>query len=248
MIKKLLFVSTAVLFTGLVSAQSIDLMDHYDNSIDGMSHAEYGTAVTLSETKFHVENLTGNTVNYTAKAYEMSNPTAVDLQICFGTACYIASAGTSAGQTVAGSAALSGNAIDSTFKVAPFAFGWSPGDSAVWRVTIHNVSNASDSSSAIIKWKYNGVGINEVDVVQASFNAYPNPATSNLSINYNITGDVNSSFIKVYDVVGKEVSTHRLMNQKGKLNLDVSALKSGVYFYTIYADNQALKTERVIVK
>ncbi len=247
MIKKVLFVSS-ILFTGLISAQSLQLMDHFDNSIDGVNHNEYGNGLYLSETKFHVKNLTGTTVNYTAKAYEITNPTSQDLQICFGTQCYTASNGVAAGQTVAGSATIAGNDIDSSFKVAPFSFGWVAGDSAVWRITVHNVSNASDSSSSIIKWKVGTSGIVEVDVMEASFSAYPNPATNNLAINYNITGDVKTSKIEVFDILGKSIATYGLNNAKGKLNLDVNKFNSGVYFYTIYANNQALRTERVIIK
>ena len=247
MIRKLLFIS-ALFAAGFASAQTFQLMDKNDVSIDGTNHFIGDTPFNLSETKFHVKNMTGSSATYTAKVYEINNMPASDLQVCYGTNCYTADDGVSGAQTNAGSVSLAGGAIDSTFKAAPFTFTWNGSDSAVWRVTIYNLSNPNDSSSSVITWKANATSINELSKEDVKISAYPNPVEDVLNVKYNIDGNVSNANINVFDIVGKKVASHQLMNNKGTLKLDVSSLNAGVYFYSVNVNGQTLKTERVIVK
>jgi|GEM_PF-3398110 len=250
MIKKILFISS-IFIAGVVSAQTFQLRDYQtDASIDGMSHTERGTVQELSETKFYIKNLTGSTAVYSAKVYEISNPKASDLQVCYGTNCFTADDGVSGAQTNTGTVSLAGSQKDTTFKVAPFTFTWGSGDSAVWRVTVYNVSNANDSSSAIITWK-EGFPVSikqEVSQNDVALSAYPNPASTILNVNYNIDTDVSANVsIDVFDVVGKKVTTHKVVNKKGQVRLDVSGFNAGVYFYSLNVNGKAIKTERIII-
>lgn len=249
MIKKILFISS-IFLAGLASAQTFQIMDHYDVSIEGTSHYERGSLMSLSETKFHVENLTGNLATYSAKVYEMANPTSADLQICYGSNCFTADDNTPGPQTNIGTVSLAGGAIDSTFKAAPFTFTWATGDSARWRVTIYNVSNPNDSSSAIITWK-EGFPVSikaEVAKNDVKLSAFPNPVSSILTVNYNVDTDASANVsIDVYDVVGKKVTSHKVMNNKGQVQLNVSDFNAGVYFYSLNVNGQAIKTERIII-
>ena len=241
-------------FVGLASAQTsaqaFQLMDHYDVSIEGTSHYERGSLMSLSETKFHIKNLTSGLATYSAKVYELANPTSADLQICYGSNCFTADDNTPGPQTNVGTVSLAGGAIDSTFKVAPFTFTWAAGDSARWRVTIYNVSNPNDSSSAIITWK-EGFPVSietEVSKNDVKLSAYPNPVSSLLTVNYNVDTDASANVsIDVYDVVGKKVTSHKVVNNKGQAKLDVSAFNAGVYFYSLNVNGQAIKTERIII-
>lgn len=250
MIKKILFISS-VFVAGLVSAQSFQLRDYQtDLSIDGMSHTERGTTQELDDTKFYVKNLTSSTATYSAKAYEISNPKATGLQICYGTNCFTANAGVSGAQTNTGTVSLAGSQKDTTFKVAPFTFTWGSGDSAVWRITVYNTTNSSDSSSAIITWK-EGFPVSikqEVSQDDVALSAYPNPVSNILTVNYNVDTDVSANVsIDVFDVVGKKVATHKVVNKKGQVRLDVSGFNAGVYFYSLNVNGKAIKTERIII-
>ena len=243
MIRKILFIATFFV-AGIVSAQTFQLQDDNNVSIVNSSHYEYGVADTLAETKFHVKNISGGSATYTARVFEIQNPTAANLQICFGSNCFTSQ------QTITGSVTLGAGQTDATFKVAPFTFAWGGADSAVWRVTVFDMSNPNDSSSAIITWK-EGFPTTITEVIakkDVNFSVYPNPASDNLTINYNIDANVSSASVDVFDVVGKRVLTHKLLGAKGVLKVGVSDLKSGIYFYTIKADGQTLKTERVIIK
>ena len=78
--------------------------------------------------------------------------------------------------------------------------------------------------------------------------AYPNPVSSLLTVNYNVDSDASANVsVDVYDVVGKKVTSHKVMNNKGQVQLDVSAFNAGVYFYSLNVNGQAIKTERIII-
>ncbi|MDF1672549.1 MAG: T9SS type A sorting domain-containing protein [Vicingaceae bacterium] len=250
MIKRILFISS-IFLGGFASAQTFQIMDHYDVSIEGTSHYERGSLQALSETKFHVKSLaTSGSAVYSSKVYEMVNPKQSDLQVCYGANCYTGDAGVAGAQTNGGTVTMAAGTIDSTFKVAPFTFTWATGDSARWRVTVYNVANPNDSSSAIITWK-EGFPVSiktEVSKNDVKLSAYPNPASSLLNVNYNVDTDASANVsIDVYDVVGKKVTSHKVINNKGQVQLNVSDLNSGVYFYSLNVNGQAIKTERIII-
>ena len=79
---------------------------------------------------------------------------------------------------------------------------------------------------------------------------YPNPFNPSTLISYSIP---QNSFVtvKVYDIIGNEVST--LVNQtqsagKYDVKFDASSLSNGVYFYTIKADNFTSTKKMILLK
>jgi hypothetical protein len=248
MIKKLLFI-TAIFFVGTVFSQtSIKFMDHNDIDIGGTLHTEFGDGTTLANTKFHIQNISANSLTYTCEVTELSNPLGADLQVCYGTNCFTADAGVPTPQNNAGNNTISVGAIDSTFKVAPFTFIWSPGDSSIWRIKVYNTQDVNDFVTVDVTYKWNTVSIKEISSEDVNLSIYPNPASTNLTIDYSINSDSKNAKIDVYDVVGQKVMTHALINNNDKLNINLNSLTSGVYFYTIKVDDKTLRTERVIVK
>jgi Secretion system C-terminal sorting domain len=95
---------------------------------------------------------------------------------------------------------------------------------------------------------------NEVNVgVPAKFDLsqnYPNPFNPSTKINYDLPFDSKVS-IKVFDMSGKEVAT--LVNDTKtagyySINFNASNFGSGVYFYTITADNFTSTKKMMLVK
>lgn len=255
--KTILFNLSLFLVFGL-SAQSFQLMDHNDVNIGGSTatpptHYEYGNASELGLTKFHVKNLTGTTKNFAVKVtLEYTPYTLSDLAVCFGTACYSASASVSSTQVVNGGVGEDvGSGVTYTeLKVAPITWPWtSPAtDSCIWVVTIFDSANPSDETTARIVWRDNTTltSINDVDVSSIKLSAYPNPVTNNnVTISYTIP---KKGVLVMYDLVGKQVGTYLLDNNKSELKANISGLKSGVYFYSVKVNGEVLKTERLIIK
>ncbi len=105
--------------------------------------------------------------------------------------------------------------------------------------------------SEIIGEPTTSVDQNNISVKQFSLNQnYPNPFNPTTSISYQLSesGKVN---MKVYDMLGKEVSTLVDENQiEGfyKVNFDASSLSSGIYFYKIQTENFIETKKMILVK
>ncbi|MEE9430689.1 MAG: T9SS type A sorting domain-containing protein [Melioribacteraceae bacterium] len=94
------------------------------------------------------------------------------------------------------------------------------------------------------------------------FQNYPNPFNPSTTINYNIPKIASSHLakgrtkvgfvtLKVYDILGKEVTT--LVNQKQKpgsykVNFNASTLASGIYFYRLRAKNFVQTKKLILMK
>lgn len=88
----------------------------------------------------------------------------------------------------------------------------------------------------------NSISINEN--VYSSFSVYPNPASNFVNIEY--TGKKDGSF-QLFNVVGQSVYSQTLLAGEAKTAVDVSSLKSGVYFYTLQVDGNVLETKKLII-
>ena len=91
MIRKILFIAS-ILTVGFASAQSLQLMDHNDNDIDGTTHVEVAHNASLADlaaAKFHIKNLTGSLQEFVLKVSLEYTGYQGDLGVCFGTQCYL---------------------------------------------------------------------------------------------------------------------------------------------------------------
>ncbi len=117
-----------------------------------------------------------------------------------------------------------------------------------------NVYVTGSSNRDILTIKYSQLtGINtSIADIPSKFKLeqnYPNPFNPNTVISYelSVSSDVN---LKVYDILGNEVAT--FVNQKqnaGNYNIefDGSNLSSGIYFYRMEVDGNAIDTKRMIL-
>ena len=77
----------------------------------------------------------------------------------------------------------------------------------------------------------------------------PNPATGSTTINYELKDNAEVK-ISVFDNTGRLVQQNICgFQEKGEYSLDlnISELNPGVYYYSLCADNQ-LQTKKMIVK
>ena len=93
-------------------------------------------------------------------------------------------------------------------------------------------------------------GIDEQPVTAKVFNAYPNPATSNVTIQYDLVGCTASANprIVITSLVGNKVFTQPISNANGKTSIDISNLVAGIYFYSLEVNGQIVSTKKLIVK
>jgi len=252
--KKFLLFNLSLLMVVGLSAQTFQLMDDNDVDISGTTHYEYGNATDLGLTKLHVKNLTGTTQAFGVRVtLEYSPYTLSDLAVCFGVACYSASATVNTTQIINSGNGdnVAGSAIYTDLKVAPVTWPWvNPAtDSCIWRVTVFDSANPTDSSSALVIYRDNSTtSIDEFNSENVKLSAYPNPVSNNnVNISYSLNSNVEAELV-MYDLVGKEINTYSLKGIKDNFKMDISDLNSGVYFYSLRVNGKAIKTERLIVK
>lgn len=83
-------------------------------------------------------------------------------------------------------------------------------------------------------FKIDGTLANADFAATTTFNIYPNPAASNVTIS---TVDGDAYRLSVTDLSGKVVLNRALSGMEN--NVDVSALSGGVYFFTLSTDNKS---------
>ena len=73
------------------------------------------------------------------------------------------------------------------------------------------------------------------------FVAYPNPTSEKLNIKLVMLNDLENLSIKLYDVLGKV-----LLKENYKSEITISQLAKGVYFLSLYKNNQLIETKKII--
>ena len=79
-------------------------------------------------------------------------------------------------------------------------------------------------------------------------NAYPNPATNYFSVDYNFPAGINTAKLKLYNIVGQEIDAEDFSGLNGKLEISVSELPEGIYFYSIVLNHEAVFTRKLLVR
>lgn len=76
--------------------------------------------------------------------------------------------------------------------------------------------------------------------------ASPNPFDGEVTITFN-GGNKKVTAIRIWDIIGKEVSYIDLRNKSGMLSykLDFSQLPGGVYFCNVYGANGIIETKKL---
>ena len=160
-----------------------------------------------------------------------------------------------------------GNCYDPSVMVSPSTLNLAAGESST-NDQFHLVYYpANQYGTTSVKFSFYDERINEIPrevvvnyitiedgieepVTAKLFNAYPNPATSNVTIQYDLAGRTigNNAQIVITSLVGNRVYTQPINNASGKANIDLSNLVAGIYFYSLEVNGQAISTKKLIVK
>lgn len=77
---------------------------------------------------------------------------------------------------------------------------------------------------------------------------HPNPANDLAFIDYQLSGSAIGAKIVLHNVLGGLINEYDLDYTQTRLKIPTSDLKPGVYFYTLYVNNENLVTKKVIIK
>ena len=77
---------------------------------------------------------------------------------------------------------------------------------------------------------------------------YPNPVTDHANIDYQLHNDQVKTKIVIHNILGNALSEYELSYADTKIKILADQFSAGIYFYTLYIDNEGVMTRKLIVK
>jgi len=252
--KKLFLILSFSIIILSVSAQSLQILDASNNNITNGSYTEYNVDPNIVypndapvELRFYVVNTTGNPVDVIVKKVYLNVPSSTVNQFCWASGCWTPNTFVSPGSQQI--APYDTNSNSEALKVLFFsrASTSSPAFSGTCsiRYVAYLASNPNDSAYIDV----NFTTLMSIDNVKENNKItafYPNPAKDVVFFNYQIE-NTDQAMISIFDLTGSKVKDLKFNSTNGTLKADISTLKSGVYFFTLYVRNKAVLTRKIIV-
>lgn len=107
--------------------------------------------------------------------------------------------------------------------------------------------NPTDSVAFRIDYQVNGVPLSEKEFSRPELSVYPNPADDYLRIQYEVNSGANAQF-ELINLIGAKVFETELNSQSSELEIDLSALNPGVYFYTLKIDGEVNISKKLVIR
>ncbi|MFA6922708.1 MAG: T9SS type A sorting domain-containing protein [Bacteroidales bacterium] len=232
--------SIVLLFSFTLSkAQSIELYDSTGLLVNGAIIDFIGDTSYTSH--IFVKNITSSSILVKVKKVELSLISGSYNTFCW-TACYDSSIHvTKFGKTIP--AYFTDSSSFEGYYYPHKNYGTS-----IIMYTFFVASDSSDSVAVIVHYNSCLNHISELKNNIYVFKINPNPANSFVEINHSLPNEFeNTSFI-LRDILGKEIKSFRIPDKKGTITLQTSSLNDGIYFCTIVEGNNAILTQKLIVK
>jgi len=77
---------------------------------------------------------------------------------------------------------------------------------------------------------------------------YPNPVTETAVFDYTIKNDSKEAKIIIHNVLGSVAGEYKLNPFERQLKVSVESYNPGVYFYSLYIDNEGVATKKLVVR
>ena len=77
---------------------------------------------------------------------------------------------------------------------------------------------------------------------------YPNPVVDFAYVNYNLINTETEAKIIIHNILGNPIDEYGLPAAENKVKIRAESMTAGIYFYTLYLDNEGVVTRKLIVK
>ena len=77
---------------------------------------------------------------------------------------------------------------------------------------------------------------------------YPNPVMDYAYVDYKMTNDEAEAKIIIHNILGNPIDEYDLPSSETKVKIRAESMSPGIYFYTLYLDNEGVVTRKLIVK
>lgn len=137
----------------------------------------------------------------------------------------------------------------SHFQVALEA-GLVPGISSI-KYLISNRANANESLEIevnfLVEEKIAPTHIYSSRIIKLE-EVYPNPSSDYAYVNYKVLNDNARAKMILRNVLGTPVGEYDLPVSESRVKIKTEDLNAGIYFYTLYVDNKAVMTRKLVVR
>jgi hypothetical protein len=225
-------------------SQSIQIID--TSGTPSIAQPSYTISVDADSSNarlFWVKNTTSSPINIQLKSYVVSNLGGDLISYCIGTQCH------SAGQPATANTAIPANGtLTSNGLLLDFTDFAGVGYSQVLYTLFNPAHPTTDSVSIMITYKITTItGIKSNASNYNISNISPNPASNNVSLNYDLKSTTQPASIKIYNMLGTLVKTASLEAYSTNTKIDITSLEEGMYFYSVIVGGKAVKTSRLVV-
>ncbi len=110
-------------------------------------------------------------------------------------------------------------------------------------------SNMADSACIMVYFYASPTGVETMiytDVNSVS-QAFPNPASATAKLNYTLRNNAGKARLEFYNMLGAKVKTLELQEKMASMEIQLSNLESGVYFYSLVVDEKTVDTKKLVV-
>lgn len=133
---------------------------------------------------------------------------------------------------------------------APIDENWNPIVGTEITIEYHFYERSGEHMVFEVYFKYDPTAV--PDAVEENFsnvfsNAYPNPANNVVSFDYDMPFNAQTASVAIYNMMGQEVIRQDVNIGGSRLDINVSDLTDGVYFYSLIVNNQAVKTSKLVI-
>ncbi len=77
---------------------------------------------------------------------------------------------------------------------------------------------------------------------------YPNPVSDQAFIDYTIHNESLKAKVVIHNILGRTMSETELPTSETRIKLQADELATGIYFYTLYIDNDGVLTRKMVVR
>jgi hypothetical protein len=228
--KKFALLLTMAFISSLAFGQSLVLNKHSDQ-LSGLPTDELVSTVTVT-------NVTGSPIDVKVRRIAISTVAGSDNWFCWDL-CYDPIVNMSNGSKTI--AANNGTNTDFTGHINNNG---AEGVSVI-KYCFYNVANQADSTCMEVTYNATLTGVADASAIKIS-NPYPNPANDNVTFNYSLP-NANKAAVKIYNMLGALVKTSTITDPTGKLTINTSDLRSGLYLYDLQVNGRSMKTGKFTV-
>lgn len=120
------------------------------------------------------------------------------------------------------------------------------------RYIVYNKSNPAQSLEVDLNFAVDEKG-EKTNNIYASrhitlYDVYPNPASDHANVAYKLVNEQVKAKVLVHNILGNLVGEYTLPSLENLVRIKTDDLSSGIYFYTLYIDNEGVTTRKLIVK